>query len=103
MDHDHVHDPLVQGSIGDIVDLNVVTTKGLAIATANLETTMKPIEKRGVSAGVMIRSPYVNRKTESMDTNKMDWKNMFAQFSAKLVASMPNVVDIASLKSIDMV
>ncbi|KAI3746851.1 hypothetical protein L6452_09293 [Arctium lappa] len=40
--------------------------------------------------------------TTSMATNKKDRKNMFEQFSANLVASMPNVADIASLKSIDM-
>ncbi|KAI3769466.1 hypothetical protein L6452_00569 [Arctium lappa] len=102
MDHDHVRDPIIQGSIGDIVATNDATTKGLDVAAANMETTMKPVEKRGVSVGVTIRSPYMNRKTESMATNKMDRKNGFAHFSANLVASMPKVADIASLKSIDM-
>ncbi|KAI3746852.1 hypothetical protein L6452_09294 [Arctium lappa] len=56
MDHDQVRDPLMQQSIGDIVDPNVPTTKCLTVAAANLETSIKPPEKRGISAGFQFSS-----------------------------------------------
>ncbi|KAI3702019.1 hypothetical protein L6452_27604 [Arctium lappa] len=98
-----VRTPLVPGSTSDTIEQNVITTKDCTIAATSLETMVNPVEKRGVKAAVTICSPYLNRKTEDMVTNKLHMKTMVAQFSNNLLASVPGVADIASLKTIDMV
>ncbi|KAI3736117.1 hypothetical protein L6452_15650 [Arctium lappa] len=102
MNAQRVRTPLVPGSTSD-TEQNVITTKDCTVAAISMETMVNPVEKRGVKAAVTICSPYLNRKTEDMVTNKLHMKTMVAQFSNNLLASMPGVADIASLKTIDMV
>ncbi|KAI3667555.1 hypothetical protein L6452_42620 [Arctium lappa] len=103
MDAQRVRTPLVPGSTSDTIKQNVITTKDCTVAAKSLETMVNPVEKRGVKPAVTICSPYQNRKTEDMVTNKLHMKTMVAQFSNNLLASMLGVADIASLKTIDMV